>query len=246
MGWLKRCVNESLPLDSRKKTINMMLSLLQTTDYLRRRNGLKCLAGLILSSVLLASHVRAEPASRIVKWKDDKGVTHYADSIPAEYANRESSVISKQGVTVKRNKPGSPQATALYMEKLEQDKKDRALLSTFTNENEIDLALERNLQLDQVILENLQRDQAHIEKRLAASKKTLALLAKNKKPVPPELPLEIANNQADIAQLDERINTRKANIAQLKQRFADDKERYISLKNHDEIAPAAGVPAKNP
>lgn len=228
-----------------------MLPLLQKVDNLtRRRHSFEQgLAGAILLSVLLASHAQAEQASRIVKWKDDKGVTHYADSIPAEYASRESSVISKQGVTVKRNKPANPEAAALYQEKLEQDKKDRALLSTFTNENEIDLALERNLQLDQVVLENLQRDQANSEKRLATSQKMLALLTKNKKAVPPELQLEIANNQADIAQLDERINTRKANIAQLKQRFADDKQRYISLKNRkniNDIAPGAGVPLKNP
>jgi len=225
-----------------------MLSLLQKIDHLSRRHRLfkPCLAGVILLSMLLASHARAEQSSPIVKWKDDKGVTHYADRIPAEYASRENSVISKQGVTVKRNKPANAEATTLYLEKLEQDKKDRALLSTFTNENEIDLALQRNLQLDQVVLENLQRDQANSEKRLAASQKTLVLLTKNKKPLPPELQLEIANNQANIAQLDARINTRKANIAQLKQRFADDKQRYLSLKNRNDIAPGAGVSVKNP
>jgi hypothetical protein len=228
-----------------------MLSLLQIIDHLtrHRHSFAQRVAGEILIIALLASSAQAEQSSRIVKWKDDKGVTHYADSIPAEYANRESSLISKQGVTLKRNKPANAEAAALYQEKLEQDKKDRALLSTFTNENEIDLALARNLQLDQVVLENLQRDQANSEKRLATSQKTLALLTKNKKPLPAELALEIANNQADIVQLDQRINTRKANIAQLKQRFADDKERYIILKNRkniNDIAPAAGIPVNNP
>lgn len=228
-----------------------MLSLLQKIDNLsrRRRSFEQCLAGVILLSMLPASHARAEQASPIVKWKDDKGVTHYADSIPAEYASRENSVISKQGITVKRNKAVNPEASALYLQKLEQDKKDRALLSTFTNEHEIDLALERNLQLDQVVLDNLQRDHANSKKRLAASQKTLALLTKTKKPLPADLRLEIANNQADIAQLDERINTRKTNIAQLKQRFADDKQRYLSLKNRknsNDIAPGAGASVKNP
>jgi len=228
-----------------------MLLLLQKIDHLsRRRHSFEpCLAGVILLSMLFASHAQAEQASPIVKWKDGKGVTNYADSIPAEYASQENSVISKHGVTVKRNKPTNPEATALYLEKLEQDKKDRALLSTFTNEHEIDLALERNLQLDQVVLDNLQRDHANGEKRLAASQKTLALLTKNKKPLPADLPLEIANNQAEIAQLDERIKSRKANIAQLKQRFTDDKQRYLSLKNRkniNSIAPGAGVSEKNP
>lgn len=228
-----------------------MLSLVQKIDYLARRASLQeyCLAGLILLCVLHASHAQADLVSRIVKWKDDKGVTHYADNIPAEYANRETSLMSKHGVTVKHHKPVSAQATALYLEKLEQDKKDRALLSTFTNENEIDLALARNLQLDQVVLENLQRDQGNSEKRLAAYQKTLTQFIKTKKRVPPELPQDIVNNQADIVQLGQRISERKSNIAQLQQRFADDKQRYISLKNRNnqiEIAPAAGVPVKNP
>lgn len=232
-----------------------MLSALQKINNLARRDYLHdpCLAGLVLLSLVLAfaSEVDAEQASNIVKWKDDKGVTHYADTIAAEDANRESALISKQGIIVKRNKPANPQATTLYLEKLEQDKKDRALLSTFTNANEIDLALERNLQLDQVVLENLLRDQANSEQRLAASQKTLLQFTKNKKPVPSDLPLEIANNQTELTQLELRINARKNNIALLRLRFAHDKERYISLKSHQrssliDIAPAASRPEKNP
>jgi hypothetical protein len=210
-----------------------MLSPLQKINNLSRHDSLQhqCFAGLILFSLLLfASHADADQSSAIVKWKDDKGVTHYADRIPAEYADHESAVISKQGITVKRNKPVNPQAAVLYQQKLEQEKKDRALLSTFSNENEIDLALARNLQLDQVVLENLQHDKTNSEKRLAASQKTLALLTKNSKTIPPELTLEISNNQADIEQLTQRINARQANIADLTQRFAHDKERYRALK----------------
>ncbi|MSP86940.1 MAG: hypothetical protein EXR38_00515 [Methylotenera sp.] len=58
-----------------------------------------------------------------MKWKGDKGVTHYGDSVPAQYANRESWEMSKQGITLKRNKPMNVQDQAIEAAKLAQDKK---------------------------------------------------------------------------------------------------------------------------
>lgn len=187
---------------------------------------------ILLILMAFAQNAYAEEAKRIVKWKDDKGVTHYGDSIPAQYSNRENSLINQQGITVKRNKPISYQDESLSLAKIEQDKKDKALLSAFTNENEIDLARDRNLQLDQVTLEGLQLQKANSQKRLADNQKYANGFVKNRKVVPADLAGDIKTNQAEITKLDQQIADRKTAMDATRKRFDDDKKRFILLRNH--------------
>lgn len=169
---------------------------------------------------------------RIVKWKDDKGVTHYGDKIPMQYSNGENSIINKQGITVKRNKPVTYQDQAAEVHKIEQDKKDRALLSAFTSEDEIDLARDRNLQLDQLTLEGLALQKVNSKKRLTDMQKYAAGFKKNKKPLPADLAKDIATNNAEIAKIDKQIAERKGMMDATRKRFDNDKQRYIALKNY--------------
>src|SRR5437899_2976985 len=91
---------------------------------------------------------------KIIKWVDEKGVTHYGDSMPAQDSSRDSSVINSQGLVVKRNQPlksqaKNPAAENLDKEAMEQQRRDRTLRAAYTTENEIDLARDRNLQMDE-------------------------------------------------------------------------------------------------
>ena len=177
----------------------------------------------------------AENKNRIVKWKDDKGVTHYGDRIPPQYSNRENSIINRQGVTVKHNKPISDQEQALDLAKLEQDKKDKALLGAFTNANEIDLARDRNIQLDLITLENLNQEKINNQKQLTENQKLADGFTKRKKPIPDDLNTDISKNQAEIGKIDQRINERKQIIENTRKRFDEDKKRYLTLKNQSPI-----------
>jgi hypothetical protein len=202
----------------------------------------------LLIMMTFAQHAHAEESKRIVKWKDDKGVTHYGDSIPAQYSNRENSLINQQGITVKRNKPISYQDESLSLAKIEQDKKDKALLSAFTNENEIDLARDRNLQLDQVTLEGLQLQRTNSQKRLADTQKYANGFVKNKKNVPADLAADLKTNQAAVLKIDQQIVERKTAMDATRKRFDDDKKRYILLRNHanSDVAPAEVSPVAKP
>jgi hypothetical protein len=171
----------------------------------------------------------AEP-KRILKWKDDKGVTQYGDKIPAQYSNRENSVINQQGITVKRNKPYVYQDIAADQAKIEQGKKDRALLSAFTHEDEIDLARDRHLQLDKVTLEGLQMQKTNSQKRLTETQKYAGSFAKQKKAVPADVSADIKNTQSEITKLDQQIAERKVVMENTRKRFDEDKKRYVELK----------------
>lgn len=185
----------------------------------------------------LVQLAHAENTSRIVKWKDEKGVTHYGDKIPPQYADRENSLINRQGVTVKHNKPANYQEQAQDLARLEQDKKDKALLGAFTNADEIDLARDRNIQLDLIALENLNQDKSLSQKQFAENKKLADGFIKRKKPIPADLNADLTENRAEVIKIDQRIIERKQVIENTRKRFDEDKKRYLELKNH--AAPSA-------
>jgi hypothetical protein len=208
-----------------------MTQLLKTNINQTKGRLLGLYSLILLMLMAFAPHTHAEEAKRIVKWKDDKGVTHYGDSIPAQYSNRENSLINQQGITVKHNKPITYQDESLSLAKIEQDKKDKALLSAFTNESEIDLARDRNLQLDQVTLEGLQLQKTNSQKRLTENQKYANGFVKNKKAVPADLATDIKTNQAEVLKIDQQIVERKTTMDATRKRFDDDKKRYILLRS---------------
>jgi hypothetical protein len=199
------------------------------------------LSGLVL---LLIFSSPAFSTDKIVKWKDEKGNTNYGDNVPAQYSGTDNSVINKQGITIKHNKAinksGIKQDEALEAQNLSQDKKaleikeqaikDKALLNSFTNAEEIDLARDRNVQLDLITLEGLQLQLNNSLTRLAENQKFSNSLVKKHHPVPADLTAEIKSNQAEIVKLKQRINERKIMMESTIKRFNDDKIRFIELK----------------
>ncbi len=197
-----------------------------------------CLLGILLCT---AQNAKAESNSKILKWKDENGVTHYGDNMPSQYSNRENSLINRQGITVKHNMPYKDNADELHkieQEKSEQAKKDKALLGAFTNVGEIDLALERNIQLDKIALENLKQDRATHQKSLDSKKSMAATFEQKKKAVPKDLKADIADEQAQISRLDKNITDKNTAISETRKRFEEDKKRYTQLKNESaKLAP---------
>lgn len=170
--------------------------------------------------------------SKIVKWKDEKGITHYGDEIPAQYSNTENSIMNKQGVTIKRNKPVHVHEEAVNQEKLAQDKKDRALLAAFSHEDEIDLARDRNLQLDELALEGLQLQKTNQQKRHAELLKFAKVHQKKKQAIPDDLSADLESSAAEKQKINAQIEERKAMMAATRKRFDEDKARYMRLKGH--------------
>lgn len=189
----------------------------------------------ILLAMLISTWVNQPvfaDSTRIVKWKDEKGVTHYGDKIPPQFSNAENSVINKQGVTVQRNRPINREEEAINVIKLEQDKKDRALLAAFSDESEIELARDRNLQLDEVMLEGLQLQKTNHIKRHAEMQKYATKYKQKKQPIPQDLNDDMQKNQAELSKLNAQIDERKGMMTVIRKRFDDDKARYVALKNY--------------
>jgi hypothetical protein len=111
-----------------------------------------------LLAVAVALHslttVAASSPGTVYKWIDDKGVIHYGDSIPPEYAQGERSVLNSHGVEV-GHVEGANNATAVA-EKAKQAEiarqkaqHDQFLLATYLSTKDIEqLRDERLSQID--------------------------------------------------------------------------------------------------
>lgn len=201
------------------------------------------IATLLLSALCIMQYAHAEGTNRIVKWKDEKGITHYGDSIPPQYADRDNSLMNKQGITIQQNKPNVPQDKEAELAKLEQDKKDRALLGTFSNANEIDLTRDRNLEPELLALKNLQQDRAIAQKKVDKSQAAADIFNKSKKAVPASASSELKANKDGLAKIDQRISERQLAVDNIRKRFEDDKKRYLTLRGQSQ-ASSADIPNK--
>jgi hypothetical protein len=178
--------------------------------------------------------------AKLYKWVDHQGLTHYGETIPPEYADRDRSEISKTGRIVNKQDvltPEERQAQKRADEKkkadlvIERSQKlhDNSLLNTYTSSDEIDSAKSRNI--GQV--------EAHAQiatKQLADANASLAdlqVLAKAKiqsgKPVPPYLSEEIDVAQAKVDKINKEVVGINAEKAALEARYDADKARYKEL-----------------
>lgn len=205
---------------------------------------------ILLPLSIAAGEARAE-GGRIVKWVDEKGVTHYGDVVPPQYSGRDSTLINRQGMVIKRNQIVSPQASpADTQEAAEQQRRDRALKAAYTTEEEIELAKERNLQMDEASMLGLQQSLSSAKGRQATHRKSVEDLAKRKKPVPADLKKDLKDSDTEIAKIEGQIAERRKAMEATKQRFDHDKLRFRELTGKDpaaapepiKVAPAQAAP----
>jgi len=189
-----------------------------------------CLVLIMPSSQTQAADSAKPGNTKIIKWVDDKGMTHYGDTLPTQFSNK-NSVINSQGITIQRNDPKS-QSMEESPEVTEQKRKDRALMASFTNENEIDLARDRHLQMDEITVQGLQQRRVTATKQLESNKKFADGFKQRNKPVPPDLDQDLKDNQAEIGRIDAQIKQQADIMDATRKRFAADKQRFIDLKAH--------------
>jgi hypothetical protein len=102
----------------------------------------------LVGSILFAQTA----AGAMYKWVDEKGVTHYGDSIPPQYANKASQLPIKSSVAAAKAEPVKSSADAsmdldqqkaVAKRQLERYLQDFALLATYASEAEIEVARDR-------------------------------------------------------------------------------------------------------
>lgn len=171
----------------------------------------------------------------IVKWVDDKGVTHYGDSIPPDYANRSNTLLNKSGRVLHKNdasKPTTQQTVDETQEKqlAEQQRHDSVLLASYTTEQEIELAKERSTQMDESAIKGLEQRGAGAKERLAMHQKSAAAFQARKKPIPEDLKQDIDGANGELGRIEAQIAQKRRDIEDTRVRFDHDKQRFHELK----------------
>jgi len=114
------------------------------------------LCGLLAASGAYAAKsakASSSTAGKTYKWVDENGITHYGDTVPQEYSQREQQVLNSRGVEVqKRQAEMSPAEAAAYAAKQKEEAQRRShdmfLLSTYPSVTEIENV--RDARLDQI------------------------------------------------------------------------------------------------
>ena len=183
-------------------------------------------------------------AAKLYKWVDDKGVTHYGETIPPEYANKDRSELNKAGrvvntqdvLTAEERRAGREtreQAEAKQREDekaaLEKARRDKMLVNTYSNVGEIDLARKRNLQQVELRIGSINTQIKMTGDNLLGLQQEADGYTKKSKAIPASLQEDLNGTQTRLEKLQKDLEKSAAEKAALEARYDADKVRYREL-----------------
>jgi hypothetical protein len=212
-----------------------MLSLM-----LRGRDILLNLMALCAATAAAAANSPSDLApGQTYRWTDDKGVVHYGDSVPSEFAGKERSVLNGQGVEVQHVEGHKSGAELLQQNKADELARQRAqhdqtLLSTYVSAKDIEaLRDERLAQIDGQI----QASSTYIES-LATRLGALQERAMQFKPysnepnarrMPDEVAEELVRTANEVRNQRNALEAKRTEQATLRAQFEADIQRFREL-----------------
>jgi hypothetical protein len=190
----------------------------------------------------LIGAVDAAAGGRIYKWTDEKGVTHYGESIPPESRDQAATEMNQRGLTVRKIEGAAAleaqrraaleraQADREEQKRLfEQRRRDMALVNTYTNPREIDEARERNLAAPMQALRSLEPRMKRVQDDLAALQRQAQTLGSSGKAVPEFVRQDIEDRKLELAEMVAEKERHESQIQAIRARYEADKKRYIEL-----------------
>lgn len=189
--------------------------------------------GTFCAALILLTAISTTAEAKLYKWVDDNGTTHYGEVVPPEYASKDRVQYDDKGNLIKKKaavvdadpEKKSPADQAA----IEQRRKDNALLNTYSNENEIDLALGRNLQQVDARINSIHLLQKSAQESLNGFRKEADDIKAAGRKIPASLQNDISGAEKKITDLQKELVQAEAKSAAVKASFAADKARYHDL-----------------
>ncbi len=180
--------------------------------------------------ILLAASAVAVSAPPLYRWVDDKGKVHYGDSLPPQQSGKGHRELDRLGRVTQDVSKGSPKSEEEKRERQEeglrataaQQRRDRALLSTYANVEEIHQARERANRLAGGKIQSLQ---TRLDEATSAIKKLTAGKPAND----PATRKRVEDSQAEIDALVKTIAKQDHELRELNGRFDSDVARFLQL-----------------
>ena len=209
-----------------------------------------------LAAISTLATLTAMPAHALFKCVDEKGITHYGDTMPPQCAKKAITEMSKQGSVVKQyDAPFTPEQLKAQAEERERrrehDKKladqklrDFALISTYGSEREFDMARDKDIAAMDARKKTLSSRNEEVDKQLAKHQnemefykagKSKSSKTKEGKEAPPQLVQDYNRAKADRASLDNELLKVDVDRAAVTAKYDGEKNRWKKLK--------AGMPA---
>ena len=208
------------------------VSVLEVNESVRTGRVL----ALVTAAALLAFTGPARAA--LYKWVDEHGEVHYSDKVPPEAVNKGNVELNKQAVPIKKTEPAltpeqlkaraadEERQRALAKQQEEVARRDRALLASYTSENEIDLARSRAMQTIDNVLQSAQAYSAQLMKRRES---VVAKKAEAGDKVPANLERELEMLNGEIERQADLIAQKKREAATVTAKYDADKTRWREL-----------------
>jgi uncharacterized protein DUF4124 len=217
-------------------------------------SGQRLLAGLAAHvAVALVAAVFAGTASAAgtYKWTDEQGVVHYSDKAPPETPAKGATMLDKQGRQVKKIDPPltaeqvktkadeEERQRGLAKTKDDQARKDRALMQSYTSENEIDIArsraistLESQIKSAEAFSADLTRRQKNVAKQKAGY---------GGKPIPIEIEREATAIANELSRQAILIRQKQEELTQVTAKYDTITQRWREILADQERAAAAAA-----
>jgi hypothetical protein len=193
------------------------------------------------------------------KCVDEKGVTRIGDTPPPECEHVPMYEMYPSG-QIRRKIDPTPTPDQLKVRLEEQEKakeaaqaasdqkrKDTALLASYSNEKEFDVARDRNVEPIQGRLKNAQDRSIEVDKHLKELDDEMEFYRSGKakggksNAAPPVLVVNVERARAEKASLEKSIVSYQKQIEETKAKYETDKKRWIALKTGTVERPADTV-----
>lgn len=184
---------------------------------------------------------------KLYRWVDNKGEVHYGDRVPPEYADRDRSVLNKEGVRVGFEQGEvteqeraeiahrDAEAEALRSSKAEVARRDRMLLQTYLSVADIvDLRnrrvelLESQIKVTELYLTNLRKRLVVLQDE-ASNYKPYTIKA-NAPQIPENLALDLSRTAASINLYEQTLSHTRTDQQTVREAFDNDIRRFKELK----------------
>jgi len=164
------------------------------------------------------------------KCVDGRGKIYYSDQFTPECGQTQE--MNRQGRILKKHETAKPAAdgTGGAKDSAERQRHDRALMATYTSEEEIEVARDRSLTIPLQAVKTAENRLEKANDQLFDLKSQADRLAGQQKAIPPNLLEEIGVKQKEISALEAELQQKKGYAESVRAKYEADKLRYRELK----------------
>jgi hypothetical protein len=216
------------------------------------------LTAVVVATLISLPGIASAQSGRIVCWKDKSGkVVGCGDKVPPEYQSSATRELDSRGVTRKQTESledtnrRREREQELARTKAEEDRKtldqkrqDTALLETYSNEKEIDLKRDRDMQVLDLQIEQLTVALKNTTQRYNEVKGRADATEKLKKALPAPQKDELDRASAEKQRFEQTIASKQKEKEELRIKYAEYRKRYTELRASQGLPPTSASAKK--